>query len=100
MSKHDAYIHGEIGDDGSHPGSPNYREPDSVLDCPNETGTWLAEHMAETIQVNAIEIIGDWLTGPRDEYADRKAARQLMELAKRCDDAIHEVEEQDRRNAA
>lgn len=28
MSKHDAWLHGEIGDDGSHPNSPNYREPE------------------------------------------------------------------------
>lgn len=70
---------------------PEKGEPSSVLDCPNETGTWLAENFADVVQTGALEIIGDWLAGPRDGYAEAKAHRELMELAKKCDKAIHDV---------
>lgn len=99
MSKHDDFIHGEIGDDGSHPNSPNHIDPPSVLRCQNETGTWIAENMAEVIQTGAIEIIGDWLAGPRDGYAETKLHRELMELAEKCERQILDTEERDRRNA-
>lgn len=92
MSRYDAWKAGEIGDDGSHPNSPNFNPPPSVLDCPNETGTWLAENMADDVQTNALEIIGDFITSSMDGYAEAKAHRKLMELAARCRAAIEESE--------
>jgi hypothetical protein len=65
----------------------------SILDCPNETGTWLAENMAEPIQTRAIEIIGDFLAGPRDQYANTRLLREVMQLAGVCEDAIHNRED-------
>lgn len=67
-------------------------EPTSILDCPNETGTWLAENMAEPIQTRAIEIIGDFLAGPPDLYAVRKMQGEFSELAKKCENAILDFE--------
>lgn len=83
---------GDLPGDSSNPNSPDYVERESILDCPNETGTWLAEHMAEPIQTRAIEIIGDFLGGPRDNYAHRKMAREFAELSCLCEAAIRAFE--------
>lgn len=90
---------GDLPGDSSHPNSPDYVQASSVLDCPNETGTWLAENLADTIQTTVIELIGDFLAGPQDVYAVRKMQREFAELAYRCEDAIHAHEEKKRRAA-
>lgn len=82
------------------PRSPYYVEPASVLDCPNETGTWLAENMEEPITTAAIESIGDYLAGPRDNFAERKLLREMLELADTCGAAIAKHEDLERRAAA
>lgn len=75
------------------PTLPQAGEPaPSILDCPNETGTWLAENMAEPIQTRAIEIIGDFLAGPQDVYAASKMEREFSEFAAKCEDAIRAFE--------
>ena len=45
---------------------------------------WLAEQMGTEIRTASIEILADWLTGPRDGYAEAKAHRQFMQLAEQC----------------
>lgn len=63
-------------------------QPSSILDCPNETGTWLADNMADEVETAAIEAIGDFLTSFRDGYAKEKLLRQMLELADLCELAI------------
>ena len=76
--------------------APNLPKPGdeagSILDCPNETGTWLAENMAEPIQTRAIEIIGDFLAGPQDGFAVRGLQREFSELIRKCENAILDFE--------
>ena len=91
---------GDLPGDNSNPNSPDYVQRESVLDCPNEIGTWLAENMAEEVQVAAIEILGDWLAGPRDGYAEAKFHRELMEFAKKCETAIERHETKAREDNA
>lgn len=82
------------------PGDPQ-NEPlstGSVLECPNETGTWLAENMAEELLSGAAEIIGDFITGFQDIYARNKLQRQIVELAQRCESAIRKAESDENRN--
>lgn len=88
---------GDLPGDPTHPNSPDYVERESILDCPNETGTWLAENRDDFIKENAIEIIGDFITSSMDGYAEAKAHRKLMELARKCRQAIQDAEESDRR---
>ena len=83
---------GDLPGDSTNPNSPDYVERESILDCPNETGTWLAENMAEPIQTRAIEIIGDFLAGPRDQFANARLLREVMDLAAKCEDAIRAFE--------
>lgn len=77
------------------PGDPQ-NEPEStgsVLECPNETGTWLAENMAEELLTAAAEAIGDFITGYQDIYARNKLGREMEILAQRCEDAIRKAQE-------
>lgn len=83
---------GDLPGDITNPNSPDYNQPPSVLDCPNETGTWLADNMAEPIQTRAIEIIGDFLAGPQDGFAVRGLQREFSELIRRCENAILDFE--------
>lgn len=83
----------DMDPDATDPRSPHYDPPESILDCPNETGTWLSENMAEEVKTAAIEIIGDWLASPRDGYAEAKLHREMMEFAGKCDDAIRRFED-------
>ena len=81
--------------DLSGPGDPQ-NEPEStgsVLRCANETGTWLVENMAEELLTAAAEAIGDFITGYQDIYASNKFAREMKQLAQRCEDAIRKAEE-------
>ena len=79
---------GDLPGDSSNPNSPDFNPPETVLNCPNETGTWLADNMADEVETAAIEAIGDFLTSFRDGYAKEKLLRQMLELADLCERSI------------
>jgi hypothetical protein len=89
---------GDLPGDNTNPNSPDYVERESILDCPNEAGTWLAENREEFILENAIEIIGDFITSSMDIYAQEKMKRKMVEAAMKCRQAIEDSEEADRRS--
>jgi hypothetical protein len=60
---------------------------------------WLAEQMGAEIRTASIAIVADWMTGPRDGYAEAKAHRQLMQLAEQCREKFR-ISHQDQKEAA
>jgi hypothetical protein len=71
---------------------PEDDESPSILDCPNETGTFLADYCADMIHERAIDMLADYLTGSRDGYAEAKLHRLIVDLAERCESAIETSE--------
>jgi antirestriction protein len=94
MSKHDAWLHGETGDDGSHPGSPNYDDRrERAIEALLHDNAWVAAHTAEADEWNdggfdgehysAIERALADLDGiPADKLLGSAALERVLRLAK------------------
>ena len=103
MSRHDAWRSGEIGDDGSHPGSPNYREPaydESDARCDIAAQLVEADEVASLVaDVHGAAGALDWIAHNANMPNDllrpfRQLDRRVRSLCKSVDELV------DRRNAA
>lgn len=102
MSKYDAWVHGEIGDDGSHPNSPNFDDSaeiardeaiDELLDDPK----WIEARKAEADEWAEGRLDGDQYDAMQPALADLHCVEpdgllctavleRLYALAKICHD--------------
>jgi antirestriction protein len=72
VSRYDAWRHGETGDNGTHPGSPNYDDRrERAIDDLLRDNAWVAAHTAEA---------DDWNDGSFDGEHYSAVERALADL--------------------
>jgi hypothetical protein len=93
MGTYDAWKAGELGDDGTHPNSPNYDGDliDGEVDatCAGSVSEFMAEEMGDDFLTGTVlEVLSDWITSSNDQYANAKFNREMYALRMRVLNAI------------